>query len=853
MDHDAKSFGLTSSDNSDSGGDGSEIVGLIQMSQLNEKWAPSNHSTKDKSAQREITKRVIVPEILRPTGGNISANMKLKNSRLYEEDHVKGGASVRLFPSQIPEMFPFSPALGVPNTAGAPRLKARMLPMHHDIVKDRFACSVARNLAPFATNAALSTDIDANIKEMKRGSGLDIRGESVIVVQKATPIKDPISNRKDPSAFVEGSVEHFWECKHCSLLPFHWRATGSVVFCAEIPTIELVGRHLSVCQGKKPLLIPRNARIIQVKNSSSVLVKWNRDESKCKANRTKRKSLGPGESANKKRKTVAGIPIGNIKHGVDDALLAVQEDKSLTTDFAFFTVLQLKRCYLTKSGGSRGNCPLGYPGLACRHCAGYSNERRFFYTSADHLRNSFSHIPSHILSCVHAPPDVKANIEEKKEQRNKQKTQLKAGSHKRFIDLVWTKLHGEGGGAVLSPEEKIVSLDASDDDKSITSLSVDFEFNPKEDYLHKSLDGQFLESKEISIETTRSALLSPQDRNLTTNYVFFSLLQQMPKTYMIDSKGDLAEIGSEKKAIEDGDEAEEASPQRKIKMQVNSIFAKPGVSIENGLTLPNTETENIQESENEPKDKKNPNIFHTLVCKHCRNEDMQVTFLPESAEDLSASFSDIPAHLMSCSKCPQSVKTKLETLKAFRPIQEAMLKRGTQKELMSTVWNRVESHSESKEDDGNALELKDLIIPDYHNSEVLSPGLVVEGDRLLVTAFTFYTFQQLALCVLDDSGNGSRSMFTFGFPGLGCKYCAHTLNARKFFYRTVEILSGNYAHIPNHILMCAHTPVDVKRTLIALKKTHPGSKQKLSRGSQRTFFERIFSRIHSKKSEGGEL
>jgi hypothetical protein len=172
---------------------------------------------------------------------------------------------------------------------------------------------------------------------------------------------------------------------------------------------------------------------------------------------------------------------------------------------------------------------------------------------------------------------------------------------------------------------------------------------------------------------------------------------------------------------------------------------------------------------------------------------------------------------------------------------------------MSTVWNRVESPSESKEDDGNALELKDLIIPDYHNSEVLSPGLVVEGDRLLVTAFTFYTFQQLALCVLDDSGNGSRSMFTFGFPGLGCKYCAHTLNARKFFYRTVEILSGNYAHIPSHILMCAHTPVDVKRTLIALKKTHPGSKQKLSRGSQRTFFERIFSRIHSKKSEGGEL
>ena len=79
-------------------------------------------------------------------------------------------------------------------------------------------------------------------------------------------------------------------------------------------------------------------------------------------------------------------------------------------------------------------------------------------------------------------------------------------------------------------------------------------------------------------------------------------------------------------------------------------------------------------------------MVNTLVCKHCKNEDIQGVFLPESAEDLWTSFSDVPAHLASFeNKCPQSVKTKLETLKAFRPIQDALLKHGTQKNLVQNI------------------------------------------------------------------------------------------------------------------------------------------------------------------------
>ena len=73
---------------------------------------------------------------------------------------------------------------------------------------------------------------------------------------------------------------------------------------------------------------------------------------------------------------------------------------------------------------------------------GYPNERRFFYTSADHLRNSFSHIPSHLAECSACPTEVKVRLEELKVIRNRQKSQLKPGYHKIFIDRVWERLHG---------------------------------------------------------------------------------------------------------------------------------------------------------------------------------------------------------------------------------------------------------------------------------------------------------------------------------------------------------------------------------------------------------------------------
>ena len=236
----------------------------------------------------------------------------------------------------------------------------------------------------------------------------------------------------EPRPFVPSDTQHFWECNGCRSIPFDFRARGSVVYNVGEPEKSKIEGHLSICTGKKPLAIPRSATIEPQFTAGvpSIKIKW--DSSKQQATSTTRSS----------GRTRRSLDASSIKSGVEDTPLCFPGDQQYTTDFAYFTVTQLKKCYLTKSGGSRGTCPLGFPGLACGHCAGLSTERRFFYTSADHLRNSFSHIPAHLAECSACPAEVKVRIEELKAVRNRQKSMLKPGAHKVFIDRIWERMHG---------------------------------------------------------------------------------------------------------------------------------------------------------------------------------------------------------------------------------------------------------------------------------------------------------------------------------------------------------------------------------------------------------------------------
>ena len=81
-------------------------------------------------------------------------------------------------------------------------------------------------------------------------------------------------------------------------------------------------------------------------------------------------------------------------------------------------------------------------------------------------------------------------------------------------------------------------------------------------------------------------------------------------------------------------------------------------------------------------------------------------------------------------------------------------------------------------------------------------------------------------------------------PGLECIHCAGP-TSRKFFYRSADILAGNYAHIPNHLLSCAGAPASMKKTLTDLKQKHQVQKHHLCKGTQKRFFQMIWDRLHN--------
>jgi len=153
--------------------------------------------------------------------------------------------------------------------------------------------------------------------------------------------------------FVPSEPQYFWECYGCRSIPFDYRAKGSVVHSVGEPPREKIELHLKICTGGKSLAIPRSATIEPYYGEGvpAIKVKWDSKHS-TRSSGTSRSSLNA------------------IKAGVEDGRLCFQDDQEYTTEFAFFTMMQLKKCYLTKAGGSRGACPVGFAGLACTHCAG---------------------------------------------------------------------------------------------------------------------------------------------------------------------------------------------------------------------------------------------------------------------------------------------------------------------------------------------------------------------------------------------------------------------------------------------------------------------------------------------------
>jgi hypothetical protein len=126
--------------------------------------------------------------------------------------------------------------------------------------------------------------------------------------------------------------------------------------------------------------------------------------------------------------------------------------------------------------------------------------------------------------------------------------------------------------------------------------------------------------------------------------------------------------------------------------------------------------------------------------------------------------------------------------------------------------------------------------------------LIVEEDRLLLTDYFYYLMKQLRPVRFSEADRrtrgGKREKVKVGYGGLQCIHCIDVPNSRKFFWSNVDRLANSFAEIPTHVLKCRRCPQSTKDALIVLKNRHAEQMSRLSRGSQKVFFRRMWRRLH---------
>jgi len=126
--------------------------------------------------------------------------------------------------------------------------------------------------------------------------------------------------------------------------------------------------------------------------------------------------------------------------------------------------------------------------------------------------------------------------------------------------------------------------------------------------------------------------------------------------------------------------------------------------------------------------------------------------------------------------------------------------------------------------------------------------LVTDDERPLVTDYLFLLMSQMEVCYFtEDDRSGGRSKvkdFPVGFPGMQCTHCNGKAGFGRYFPSSVDALAlaNSDRNIYNHLKKCRKCPDEIRNEL----KVQKASKNK--RGSRKTFFGRVWKRIHGENA-----
>ena len=129
-------------------------------------------------------------------------------------------------------------------------------------------------------------------------------------------------------------------------------------------------------------------------------------------------------------------------------------DDVYSTGFSFELISQMQRCVFTEADrlGKRKGLPVGFPGLACRHCFGGFGSGRFFPSSIKTLSDTsktLNVIFNHMKKCRLCPKDTQTKLEKLRETHDDERSAMKFGSQKAFFANVWGRIHLDGNPGTM--------------------------------------------------------------------------------------------------------------------------------------------------------------------------------------------------------------------------------------------------------------------------------------------------------------------------------------------------------------------------------------------------------------------
>ena len=165
-----------------------------------------------------------------------------------------------------------------------------------------------------------------------------------------------------------------------------------------------------------------------------------------------------GVASERQRATAVNIapsPSGNISPAptpqgeaeTQMQCIVYPEDESESTAFTYYLLSQIQQCSFTEADrlGKRKGLPIGFAGLACRHCYGQYGMGRFFPSSVKTLSDTSKTLNvlfTHLMRCRNCPVEVSERLVLLQKAHKLERERLKFGSQKDLMEKIWARLHG---------------------------------------------------------------------------------------------------------------------------------------------------------------------------------------------------------------------------------------------------------------------------------------------------------------------------------------------------------------------------------------------------------------------------